>query len=282
MPKLHLSESPYGFLHRKTRNVKKLGFLLLGLLTIRPETTSAAIALDATAKGPYHGGAVSDSWTHTCTGSNITLAVLFWEDNASAISAVTYNGAAMTFKGSHYDGVQYLYWYVLANASTGAHAIAYTTTAGQSMAVSISLTGTSGTQPDAMSAGNSGTAVVPNDSITVVAANSWILGGFGNDGGNNFIPGDGTAGSTVNVLDVNMTLGGYGQVWHPSPTAVSSGSNSFGVFGDSGHTLAKQFNALLMSIAPFSTAGSASAPLNRGLIIQGGKMTVNGGKVKVQ
>jgi DNA-binding transcriptional regulator YdaS (Cro superfamily) len=95
-----------------------------------------AIALDTSGSGVATGFAVGPravSYSHTCTGSNLLLAVwvAVWKDVAptGTVSAATYNGVAMTKAVSATDSASMggEMWYLIAPA-TGANTLSITVT----------------------------------------------------------------------------------------------------------------------------------------------------------
>lgn len=141
-----------------------------------------AIAFDASALATASGSATSITWNQTCTGSN-GLFVVGNQGNISGtnnISANTYNGVSCAQVGTGQNGdtgslrVTSFWW--LLNPATGSNAVITSSSpAGFIDGVSASYTGVKQSgQPDASNTGAFGSPS-PALSITVVAANSWII-----------------------------------------------------------------------------------------------------------
>ena len=137
-----------------------------------------AIAIDSTS--------VSDttSVSHTCTGAERLLIVGIETSNAGTangadyVSAVTYNGVAMTRAVTGNTGDFRVYHYYLVAPATGANTISVTSTSAVTLIRNASYTGVKqGSQPDATGAlVNTATPVtVPT---TTVLDNCWIAGIF--------------------------------------------------------------------------------------------------------
>lgn len=143
-----------------------------------------AIALDTSTD---IGGVTATSLTgsHTCTGANLILWVVvrkFVDD----VTSVTYNGDAMTQavkKQGTGSSLGHIYLYYLINPDTGAHdVVVNASTSGFIAAFATSYTGASQTgQPDATSStSQNGVGSGSNyaQSVTTVADNCWVVGGF--------------------------------------------------------------------------------------------------------
>lgn len=130
-----------------------------------------AIAYDSSAAAFDNSG--SYTFNHTCSGTN---RVLFVCTDGSQVTAVTYNGTAMTnstnFVGNNGNKI----WY-LASPSTGTNLVSVTASSGSS-AVSVSYTGADITTiPDASNVQQSAGSVTSiTSSITTITDNSWVLG----------------------------------------------------------------------------------------------------------
>lgn len=146
-----------------------------------------AIALDANSTG-VGGTATPQTWTHTCTGSNLMLIVNVYSNTPSDVTGVTYNGVAMTSLGNYsYSGVEGNLWYLI-NPATGANtvSIAHTSTSNFVIGVAASYTGVKqSAQPDSsLTTQTTASATTLTATNTVVAAGSWLItGGINNSGG---------------------------------------------------------------------------------------------------
>src|SRR5262245_53884091 len=88
-----------------------------------------AIAHDATsAPTPVSTTATSQTWSHTCTGTDLYLKVGVSIDGSTTVSSVTYNGVSLTQLGVADDGTANTrseVWRLVAPA-TGAHNVVVT------------------------------------------------------------------------------------------------------------------------------------------------------------
>jgi hypothetical protein len=160
-----------------------LRFLIFAAFLGLCSPSFGAIAFDATSNS---GGAQSSvgsiSWSHTCTGSELVLAVGVILDTPSAaftVSSVSYNsvslGLAQAQGTSNASGRRVELWY-LAGPSTGSASIAITLsgTIGSTDAVEAFAVSLSGV--DQLNPLDSGTALAGgNISVTTVADNAWAL-----------------------------------------------------------------------------------------------------------
>lgn len=136
-----------------------------------------AIAVDATADSGLLSTSPA-SFNHTCTGANLLLVVgVFGGVSSDNVTSVTYNSVALTQIGKVQLGTsRYTYLYALLNPATGTHSVTVTwSLGGVTGAVSASYTGVSQSGlPDA-SGTNSATATSLTGTLTVIAANSWMV-----------------------------------------------------------------------------------------------------------
>lgn len=157
-----------------------------------------AIAIDATS------GSNTQSWSHTCTGSNLLLWVTVRSDNS--ITGVTYNSVALTKVGETTVSEHNSLWYLIAPA-TGAHTVAVTlgtATFSQSAAASYTGVRQSGV-PDASNTSSPGVIAPPlNISVTTVADNCWVVAS-GQDNSGSGIVGAGTA-TTARIFQNNSVI----------------------------------------------------------------------------
>ena len=85
-----------------------------------------AIAFDATS-GAARGWVTSDSFSHTCTGSDRLLLVWVFFDRGNGtynVSSLTYAGTALTQIGTFGDGYKHIELWGLLSPSTGANTLA--------------------------------------------------------------------------------------------------------------------------------------------------------------
>lgn len=140
-----------------------------------------AIAFDVAAT--FDGGgsaAASFTYSHTCTGSNLTLVSqgYFNAAGAPSVTSVTYNSVALTNGQTFAAGNQNTFIYYLAAPSTGSNSILLTPSKSCLGSFgSTSYTGTSATPAGAGAQNSSpvGGSTTPNTPITTTAANSWVV-----------------------------------------------------------------------------------------------------------
>lgn len=146
-----------------------------------PQSSLAAIAFDSASSG---SGAATGSFTHTVTGSNVTLVVDVIQITASGkVTSVDFNGTALTQVGAELtfgSGARWMTKWILVAPASGAHSITVTGAgAFDWAAVASSYTGTSATQPDAFSSSQSSSAGTTwTNTFTSTADNSWHVSGF--------------------------------------------------------------------------------------------------------
>lgn len=140
-----------------------------------------AIAFDAASS--TSGNSSSFSWSHTCSGSDRLLVVQIGIQNGaevSPITAVTYNGVALTLQRRDYVTYQVVAetWTLVAPA-TGANNVQVTLSGADKMAMgAISLTGVDQSTPVGAKNGyitSSGTGGPQSISLTTSYDNSWIV-----------------------------------------------------------------------------------------------------------
>ncbi len=167
-----------------------------------------AIAFDATSTSGFVNPIVtSTSWSHTVTGSN-TYLMVFGQTSvtggASFISGVTYNGVAMTQLLSIQSSaaLDYLWYFYLPNASTGAHNIVVSVNSsnyGQFVAASytgvaqVSPIDTSGTTDLGVGSGNLTKTLSPT------VTGDWFISGYAFGGGGSTNPT--SSDSTRRIID---------------------------------------------------------------------------------
>lgn len=165
-----------------------------------------AIAFDASSQSSSSGLVSSLTWSHTCTGTDRILFVLFGENTGTpSQSGVTYGGVAMT----QLTGAQAFCtgWY-LVNPASGANNIIATRSVPSTApirGVGVSYTGAKQTgQPDSQNKGTAtGNVTV---ATTVLAANSWIVGYGSNDNDQVLSAGSGFTLRLANSGDPSMAM----------------------------------------------------------------------------
>lgn len=179
-----------------------------------------AIAFDAAKDGGNNGGGSNtQTWSHTCTGSDLLLIVGITGDTSTDdITAVTYNGVACTLVGKVL-GARWEYMYYLLGPATGAHTVSVT--AGSShylIGLSASYTGVAQSgQPDNSATTTSASSPVAI-SLTTVADNCWTIAT-----GWLFSSPVAGAGTTRRILEAAF-LGG--SIWESSTNPITPAGNS--------------------------------------------------------
>lgn len=144
-----------------------------------------AIAFDAVSSTSSAADSASTlSWSHTCTGSDLSLVVAAYCAADATVTGVTYNGVAMTQKVTKTQDADVLteLWY-LASPATGSNTveITYSGSITRRRGIAVSLTGTNGTT-GVTASGGQGTGTSFSLAATTQTDNSWIVDGYG-DGG---------------------------------------------------------------------------------------------------
>ena len=225
-------------------------------LTVLATSSFAAIAFDSAAT-KVATNAASASWTHTVgTGTNTVLIVgLATEDTSTtslAVSAITYNGVAMTAVASStatagsstLDRTQLFY---LLNPAAGAHTVAITFGGAVNgvSAGSVSLSGVAQSAPTAAAINTATSGTASSASVAVATAGSWIVD-VANSGASNATL---TAGSSQTkrwgVSQSNS--GGAGSTAAPASTGTISVSWT-----------ASSSSQLALSVAVFAPSGGTT------------------------
>jgi len=144
-----------------------------------------AIAFD-TATADF-ASASSQTFAHTCSGSNRILFVATRAGTTDNVTGATYGGVAMTLvnKVLIASGSRYLYLFMLVNPASGANNVVLTASGSVDFcSFASSYTGAKQTgQPDAHTTNtNNGTSPY-SASLTTVADNSWVVAIAYNDAG---------------------------------------------------------------------------------------------------
>lgn len=233
---------------------------LLAVFLLLAASLQATITLDATSGGTYTGSG-TETWAHTCTGTNLILLVGVWSRTTDGLTGVTYNGVAMTLAAKNVAITNsFAYLFYLIAPATGTHNIVVSSTV-EMIGSAISYTGASQTvQPDAIANDSSATTVGSTVSlpITVVHANSLAVGVWTDSGMGGF--------SQIGLGDTGfrrlVMVESNGSMFD-SKVVLSPGTFSFVItHGGSGF-----WAAAAMSIADASV--SASSPSQVGAFIAG-------------
>jgi len=145
---------------------------------VRSFRITMAIAFDAQGSGNATG--TSDSWNHTCTGSNRCLVVAAIVDTSRTITSVTYNGVGMTqaiTKPWNPNTTQNIYLFYLIAPATGTNTITVNASASCNIfGVSASYTGVSQSfTPDTGFYSGNDPAGNYTATVNVTTANSWLV-----------------------------------------------------------------------------------------------------------
>lgn len=207
-----------------------------------------AIAFDAAASGATNSGVSSLTYSHTCTGSNLSLTVFVDYQAADlTITGATYNGVAMSvyFPDTLYNSARKWAFFHLEGPSTGANNIVVSmsgTTTQRLGACSVSHTGAAQSgQPDSSNSDTTVRSVTSySHSTTVVAANCWLIGSTFS--GN--LPTAG-AGTTIRTTEPSP---------FDDPIRLSDSNGTVGTGSQSlawTQTPANQFAGFIVSLKPF-------------------------------
>lgn len=136
-----------------------------------------AIAFDAVSN--LNGAPSSSlSWSHTCTGADRILIVGIAQRNGRSVTAITYNGVAMTLIGTSGDTFTTISMYYLLAPATGANTISITFSSSDSdnNGMAVSYTGVHQTTPlgTFVSASNPGSGST-TPSVTASSASGELV-----------------------------------------------------------------------------------------------------------
>jgi hypothetical protein len=124
-------------------------------------------------------GSTTNSFNHTCSGSNLVLTVGVFCTGGDRLTGITYNGVAMTFVRKRQDTTsgEFCYIYCLANPATGSNTVLCSfSPSATSRAHAISHTGCKQTGiPDAQNDNASAGTTSLSTSVVTVADNSWTI-----------------------------------------------------------------------------------------------------------
>ena len=146
----------------------------------------AGISIDTTTQsGAWNNTESSVTWSHTCTGSDLTL-VVYVTSNANLVTGVTYNGVAMVQQGSaisYNSSTRWVSAWVLVAPSIGANNVVVTLSGTDYVrTMAVSLTGTlQTTQPQVYSNLTSGAGGTINQSVTTTGT-TMLIWGLDNNG----------------------------------------------------------------------------------------------------
>ncbi len=143
-----------------------------------------AIAFDAVSSGGG-SGATSETFSHTCSGTNRLLFVGgFNQEASSTITGVTYDGEALTeIASSSQTNNSVSLWYLIAPA-TGANDVVVTRSSSTDALIGVAVSYTGAKQsgvPDSDNTGGSSSGSSLTISTTTVEDNCWITGIFRNE-----------------------------------------------------------------------------------------------------
>ncbi|KKL68291.1 hypothetical protein LCGC14_2126460 [marine sediment metagenome] len=156
-----------------------LSIVLLALLISLPTVCLAAIGFDTSTEiGDVQVDTSSGSWSHTCTGSDLILAVVVTMRANNSVSDITYNSVSLTHEtGADQDAnnVHTEVWYLI-NPATGSNTVEVTLSASTNRwwSAAISLTGVAQSSPVDASGGSTDLNVPAiSTTLTVNTADSW-------------------------------------------------------------------------------------------------------------
>lgn len=213
-----------------------------------------AIAVDSAASAGGTSSALA--WNLTCSGSDRILFTFGYINEGSAadrVTSMTYNSVASTFINKILAGADYSYLYYQVAPSTGTNSVVINLNATVGIiGGAASYTGANQTgQPDANNTNSAtgGSVTSLTTSVTVVAANSWLVSGSTWQQG-----GIGAGTSSTQ----RTTFGNGGSQMLDSNAAVAGGSRSLQTTGNAlGGGVAGS-----MTMASFSpSAGAATAAI---------------------
>ena len=149
----------------------------------------AAIAPANPTEGIYYENSTYNSFSgvagftqsHTCTGSNRFLVVMFHINDGDFCDDVTYNGISMTQSIKQTTALgDTLYIYTLANPASGANDVVMTTTSGSSHSCEVGIQSYINTKQSSPTDGTDGQVGVSVTSevvsITTTVDNDWLVG----------------------------------------------------------------------------------------------------------
>jgi len=215
-----------------------------------------AIAFDATASGTA-GAAVTVTYSHTCTGSNLTLTVEGCQNNilVATASTCTYNAVSMTQVVTNRNTSQNTWMDIqaLASPATGANSVVWTASAGSPgngvSAFSMSLTGTAASPIGASASSQWLGQTSKSQAVTTTQANSVIV-----DNVQNNVSGAAATGSGQTIRVNGISLVGSNRFYGSTMTTTSVGSYSPG-YSWSGSTDGTILVAEIKALAPAAKGG---------------------------
>lgn len=138
-----------------------------------------AIAFDAASSSGYEAALSSYNWNHTCTGTNRGLLVNISIFVSGTVTALTYNGVAMTLVRSDTNGVYRNEIWRLENPASGTNSIAVTLSGSlTSIGSAVSYSGVDQTNMIEANAGANGSNSTPTQSVTTLTDNAWVTSGL--------------------------------------------------------------------------------------------------------
>lgn len=150
---------------------------LVSLLDAIAPKAEASIAVDATSQG--YANSTSLTFAHTSTGSDLILMVQLWTfPSGDTVSGITYNGTALTKKGTRSaDAGGYTNQWSLVAPSTGANNIVISMSSSQVFATAVTYTGVDQTtpHPDATVTGTQTGTTGLSASMTTTVDQSWLV-----------------------------------------------------------------------------------------------------------
>lgn len=224
----------------------------LRLPAIVPSPYRFAIAFDSTSASTSPGSSTSPlTWTHTCTGSNLFMAIGAMGESASRATAVSYNSVSATqigtFETDSAGNSEQTFWRLFA-PSTGANTVSVTHNAGNTYCVSTSYSGVNQSALDSNAQGHTTVdATSYAKTTTVVASNCWLVGCASTERD----AGCGTLSMSVGTLrgssgNIRNTSSQFGGIVGDSNGTVGTGAQSL-TFNS---TTSNHWTTNVISIAP--------------------------------
>lgn len=225
-----------------------------------------AIAFDAKVDQTFTIGGTSLTFAHVVGSGSNRLLVVGIEGNLTTdnITGVTYAGVSMTLVAKFLSlNSRWEYMFYLLNPTSGSNNVVISSNATTNIvAASASYTGVKQSgQPDASSTADQLTGTNITGTVTVVAANSWLIA-FGS----NQVTNSPTAGANTTIRTINARF----MMDSNSDQAAGSRSMNYDI-GSSGSA-----NMTIASFAPFAVSGPTNVKTFDGVTQSTGIKTYGG------
>lgn len=219
-----------------------------------------AIAFDAASSGDG-GIATTNTYSHTCTGSNLTLTThaMGVQSPIPTITA-TYNAVSMTQSATVTDAStsSRVSIFTLASPSTGANNVVTTTSASaRNYGGSISMTGTDSSPAGASNSGT-GSSTTPSIAVTTGTANSWVVNAVLLNGTIATLAPSATGTNQTSRFQVDHVAGGTSAVGSTQTTTTTGSYTSSWSLGSS-----VLWVSVVLEIKPLATPSTATGDFMR-------------------